>query len=231
MIWLHSVDNSFVHLFFQKPLWTLIVLTLIPIVVACTGSLPTDSTSLPITNPTIANPTPTSGIAEGDTSKIESEQAAPVVPWAPVFSVSTVDGENLRLDDLLGSVPVYLVFIPTSTDPTDRSQMSRIQAQIDSFEKLETEVVVVVSDLPTRVVEMRDELSLGFALIADPLNVISGDWQVFDGGNDGSATPASFVFDALGTLVARLVAAEPDDRPSVVEVLNVIEESLSTGAL
>ena len=69
-----------------------------------------------------------------------------------------------------------------------------------------------------------------FALIADPLHVVAANWQVFDLDGDGRVSPASFVFDAFGNLAARLVAAEPDDRPSVDEVLFVIEESLSAGA-
>ena len=53
---------------------------------------------------------------------------------------------------------------------------------------------------------------------------------MFDLDGDGKVSPASFVFDAFGNLAARLVAAEPDDRPSADEVLSVIEESLSVGA-
>jgi peroxiredoxin len=148
----------------------------------------------------------------------------------PVFSVATIDGETLRLEDLLGNVPVYLVFIPGTSDELDRDQMRVLQSQIEEFEELNTEVVVVVSDLPTRVIDMRDELGLNFPLIADPLHVVASDWQVFDLDNDGESTPASFVFDAHGNLLARLIAGRPDDRPSVNEVLFVIEESLRSGS-
>ncbi len=147
-----------------------------------------------------------------------------------MFSVSTIAGENIRLEDLLGVTPVYLLFVPTTTDELDISQMRLIQSQISKFDEIGAEVVVVVSDQPTRVIEMRDELVLDFPLIADPLNVVASDWQVFDLDNDGIASPASFVFDAHGALIARLIATEPGNRPTVAEVLSVIKESLSSDA-
>lgn len=148
---------------------------------------------------------------------------------APVFSVASIDGEQVRLENLLGTVPVYLIFIPSTTDELDLAQMKSIQANLQRFENSEAEVVVVVADLPTRVIDMRDELGLEFSLIADPLHVVSNDWQVFDLHNDGKTSPASFVFDAHGSLIARLIGSEPADRPSVNEVLFAIEESLSSG--
>lgn len=152
-----------------------------------------------------------------------------ITPVAPVFSVASVDGETVRLEDLLGTVPVYLVFIPSTTDELDLAQLKNIQANFQRFEDSKAEVVVVVADLPTRVIDMRDELGLEFALIADPLHVVASDWQVFNLDNDGKTNPASFVFDAHGSLIARLIASAPADRPSVSEVLFVIEESLSSG--
>ena len=188
-------------------------------------------TSAPDTTPTPSLvPSPDTEDISAIAEISEDTQQPEIAPVAPVFSVSTVDGENIRLEDLLGSVPVYLLFIPSTTDELDRSQLTRIQSQIDKFDEMNAEVVVVVSDLPTRVIDMRDELGLGFSLIADPLHVVASDWQVFDLDNDGESNPASFVFDALGGLAARLIAAEPEDRPSVEEVLYVIEESLSSGA-
>ncbi len=85
------------------------------------------------------------------------------------------------------------------------------------------------ADLPTRVIDMRDELGLNFPVIADPIYVVASDWLVFDIDNDGKSNPASFVLDAHSNLIARMIAAEPTDRPSVYEVLNVIEESLIAG--
>jgi peroxiredoxin len=175
-----------------------------------------------------SSPSPTgSSTASPTTPALEN---VPSTPLAPVFSVATIDGETIRLEDLLGTVPVYLIFIPGTDNELDRSQMSSIQSRHGAFEKLEAKVVVVVSDLPTSVIDMRDELELEFPLISDPLHVVAADWQVFDLENEGKVSPASFVFDAHGKLIARLVATEPDDRPSVDEVLYVIEESLSVGA-
>ena len=184
--------------------------------------------------------TATVGIAVGTAEPLEaninestSQTPAPqenVPSTPPVFAVESIDGETIRLEDLVGTVPVYVLFVPSTADEIDRTQLSRIQARYETFEGMGAQVVVVVSDLPTRVIELRDELGLKFALIADPLHVVASDWQVFDLDHEGKVSPASFVFDAHGSLIARLVAAVDTDRPSVDEVLSVIEQSLSVGA-
>ena len=198
-----------------RTLWIIVILTALFATAACSTTATPTPTTAPSPNPTVAPTT-----APSDTDSL---------PIAPVFSVSTIDGKNIRLEDLLGVTPVYLLFVPTTTDELDVVQMSAIQSKITEFDELEAEVVVVVSDQPTRVIEMRDELVLDFPLIADPLNVVASNWQVFDLDNDGMASPASFVFDAHGALIARLIATEPGNRPTVAEVLSVIKESLSSG--
>jgi peroxiredoxin len=180
--------------------------------VACSSTPAPTPTAAPSSTPTVA---PTTAHTDSD-----------LLPIAPVFSVSTIDGENIRLEDLLGVTPIYLMFVPTTTDDLDISQMRLIQSQISEFDELGAKVVVVVSDQPTKVIEMRDDLVLDFPLIADPLNVVASDWQVFDLNDDGKSNPASFVFDAHGSLIARLIANEPGNRPTVSEVLSVLEESL-----
>ncbi|WP_342824999.1 peroxiredoxin family protein [Candidatus Lucifugimonas marina] len=201
----------------------IIAISLLATAVACSNSsaqAPTPTPS-PIPSPTAEGPSATVGTSEAS----EYEK----LPLAPVFSVASIDDEEVRLENLLGTVPVYLLFIPSTTDELDISQLKNIQANLQRFEKSEAEVVVIVADLPTRVIDMRDELGLEFALIADPLHVVASDWQVLDLDNDGNTSPASFVFDAHGSLIARLVASEPADRPSINEVLHAIQESLKSG--
>jgi len=91
-----------------------------------------------------------------------------LLPLAPVFSVSTIDCENIRLEDLLGIATVYLLFVPSTIDELDISQIRIIQSNISEFDELCADVVVVVSVHPTRVIEIRNELGLDFPLIADP---------------------------------------------------------------
>jgi peroxiredoxin len=190
----------------------IVMLTALFSTVACSSTPAPTPTAAPSSTPTVA---PTTAHTDSD-----------LLPIAPVFSVSTIDGENIRLEDLLGVTPIYLMFVPTTTDDLDISQMRLIQSQISEFDELGAKVVVVVSDQPTKVIEMRDDLVLDFPLIADPLNVVASDWQVFDLNDDGKSNPASFVFDAHGSLIARLIANEPGNRPTVSEVLSVLEESL-----
>ncbi len=206
--------------------WTpMIAVAVVILFAACSGA----SEPTPVATPAPDPSTPV-GKSEG---KVPSAPSAPPelnTPLAPVFSVATIDGEDIRLEELLGTAPVYVLFVPSVDDELDRAQVGEIQARYARFEALGANVVVIASDLPAEVVRLRDELRLEFPLIADPLNVIAADWEVFDLFGEGKGGPASFVFDAHGTLIARLIAIELDDRPSVDEVLQVIEESLSTGA-
>ena len=179
---------------------------------------------------TATSPDP-SAVAGKSEENVPSASPEPNMHFAPVFSILTVNGEEIRLEDVLGTAPVYVLFVPGVDDELDRTQVRRIQARYAQFETLGAKIFVIASDLPEKVLELRDELGLEFPLIADPLSVIAADWQVTDLFDEGKSGPASFVFDTQGTLIARLVAAEPDDRPSVDEVLRVIEESLSAGAV
>ncbi len=180
-------------------------------------SAPVAATPSPAVTP---SPVPTATVSKSE------EQ----LPLAPVFSISTVDGEEVRLDDVLGTKPIYVLFVTGVDDELDRAQIGRVQSRYTQFAAMGVSVFVIVSDLPENVLLLRDELGLEFPLIADPLNVIASDWQVLDQSGKGKSVPASFVFDAHGTLIARLVAVDPADRPSVEEVLQVIRESLSAGA-
>ena len=216
---------------FLKLVIAVLTMMLVVMVAACSGSSSSDSVETPAPSPSAEDPASGIGVSATETV-LASPTAAAIekLPSLPVFSVSTIDGEDIRLEDLIGEIPVYVLFIPTTSDEIDRSQMIKLQSRYDEFEQLRAKIVVIVAELPTRVLDMRDDLGLQFALIADPLHVVSSDWQVFDLDGDDRVIPASFVFDPFGNLAARLVAAEPDDRPSVDEVLFVIEESLSAGA-
>jgi peroxiredoxin len=197
--------------------WLLIItMSLVVLAAACSGIEDVIPTALPATPTPTTEPTPTTSIS--------------TIDGLPVFSVATIDGTTVRLEDLLGTAPVYVLFVPSIDSELDRNQITVLQSRYSRFEELGANIVVVVSELPTAVIRLRDELKLEFPLIADPLNVVSSDWQVSDLFGEGGGGPASFVFNAYGTLVARLIAAEPDDRPSVDEVLQVIEESLEAGA-
>jgi peroxiredoxin len=216
-------------MFIRKFVAVALVALVIATVAACSSDEGSSDNAQTSPNPT----------AEGVSDGVEKSTATPSqptttpqenVPVAPVFSVAGVDGEDVKFEELLGKVPIYLLFIPSTTDDLDRDQLSLIQANMDIFESHNAKVIVVVSDLPTEVIEMRDELGLDFALISDPLHVLANDWQVFDLDNEGKVSPASFVFDAFGGLAARSVATTPKDRPTVEEVLYIIEESLNSAA-
>ncbi len=214
----------------------LIVVTIaVLLVAACSGG----DGPVPGATPTAVSPAGAGkpgGQATEQTPGTLGEVAPPVTPGsnpppAPVFSFSTVDGDEVQLEEVLGTAPVYVFFVPGVDDELDLAQVGRVQDRYSQFEDLGVYVFLIVSDLPTKVLQLRDEFGLEFPVIADPLNVIATDWMVFDLFGGGKSGPASFVFNAHGVLIARLIAAEPGDRPSVDEVLGVIRESLNAAGV
>ena len=169
-----------------------------------------------------STPTNSSGI-----STISTDEADNVFP---TFSVPTIDGKIILFEELIGTHPVYVIFVSDADNPLDRDQLSSAQAQIEQFENLRAKIIAITSDWPTDVMIMRDELELEFPVIADPFSVVSSDWRASGLMNSGDGGTASFIFDAHGSLVARSIADDKEDRPSILEVLRLIEESLETGS-
>ena len=217
--------NDFFALLTGRRSWTALIAAVpVMLLTSCSG------VDEPAASPT-PSPGPPAAVSEPDGPISSPAAEADSPPVLPVFSVASIDGEDLRLEDVLGTAPVYVLFIPGADGELDRAQVGQIQGRYPEFEALGAHIFLIASDLPTEVVKMRDEFGLEFPLIADPLRVIAADWHVFDLFGEGRSGPASFVFGAHGSLIARLIAAEPGDRPSVDEVLGVIEESLSAGGV
>jgi len=77
---------------------------------------------------------------------------------------------------------------------------------------------------------MQEQLGIEYPLVADPLGVLAIEWDVFNLLGTEKGGPASFVIDSFGNLAARSLAGANEDRPSIDEVLRVIEESATAGA-
>ncbi len=136
----------------------------------------------------------------------------------------------LNISELIGSEPLYVVFLPTATNAWDLEQAAEIQASLSSFEKYDAQVVAIISDWPTTVKNMQEQLGIEYPLVADPLGVLAIEWDVFNLLGTEKGGPASFVIDSFGNLAARSLSGANEDRPSIDEVLRVIEESATAGA-
>ncbi|MEK9676466.1 MAG: redoxin domain-containing protein [Chloroflexota bacterium] len=168
-------------------------------------------------------PTPT-------TEPILVPTSAPTFGGIPVLNAETIDGKVLNISELIGTKPLYVVFLPTATNAWDLEQAAEIQTSFSSFAKYDTQVVAIVSDWPTTVKNMQEQLGIEYPLVADPLGVLAIEWDVFNLIGIEKGGPASFVIDAFGNLAARSLAGANEDRPSIEEVLRVIEESARAGA-
>lgn len=73
-------------------------------------------------------------------------------------------------------------------------------------------------------------LGLTFPVLYDTEAAVSKSWGVFNLLGDGVAAPATFVFDATGTLRAFRIGKDAGDRPTADEVLEVIMSFAREGA-
>ena len=73
-------------------------------------------------------------------------------------------------------------------------------------------------------------LGLTFPVLYDTDATAAKSWNVFNLLGDGVAAPATFVFDATGTLRAFRIGKNAGDRPHAEEVLDVIRSFAREGS-
>ena len=106
--------------------------------------------------------------------------STPTSGGIPVLNAETIDGDVLNISELIGSEPLYVVFLPTATNAWDLEQAAEIQASLSGFEMYDAQVVAIISDWPTTVKNMQEQLGIEYPLVADPLGVLAIEWNVFD---------------------------------------------------
>lgn len=117
--------------------------------------------------------------------------------WAPDVSLNIVDGRTLRLAQLRGH-PVLVSFWATSC-ASCVEEIPELKALYRTLAPQGLEIVAVAMpyDPPNRVLEMRRRLQIPWPVALDL------DGSVMHAFGDVAATPASFLIDAQGRIVAR----------------------------
>lgn len=117
---------------------------------------------------------------------------------APDFKAVDQDGQEVRLSDQLGSLPLVLVFYPKASTPTCTKQMCNLR---DGWESLQGKAKVygVSYDKPASLKRFQQEQSLPFPLLSDSGREIARAYGV-----SGALVPArvSFVISPDGKIKA-----------------------------
>jgi peroxiredoxin len=91
-------------------------------------------------------------------------------------------------------------------------------------------VIAVSVDSREDAMQAVSSLGLTFPVLYDTDATAAKSWNVFNLLGDGVAAPATFVFDATGTLRAFRIGKNAGDRPHAEEVLEVIRSFAREGS-
>lgn len=97
-----------------------------------------------------------------------------------------------------------------------------MQEQYDEFEALGAEVIAVSVDSAAEASTIVDLLNLEYPVLSDENHEVATAWGTFNILDDGVSAPATYVFNADGTLVAYRIGSGIADRPTAEAVLEVV---------
>jgi cytochrome c biogenesis protein CcdA/peroxiredoxin len=123
---------------------------------------------------------------------------------APDFSVTTINGDSIRLSDLQGKV-VLINFWGTWCGPC-RREMPDLQALYAQYGDLDFVIVALaVRDKPEAVAAFREEFGITFDLALDEQNTVTNLYGV-------TGQPSTFVINRDGTIAERYYSVISEDQ-------------------
>jgi peroxiredoxin Q/BCP len=124
---------------------------------------------------------------------------------APLFSLKNQNDELVSLKDFRGKQNVVLYFYPKASTPGCTVQACGIRDTREEFAKLDTVVLGVSPDAPTKLKKFMDKYDLNFDLLADEDHAIAEAYGVWDlkkfmGKEFMGIVRTSFIIDKAGRL-------------------------------
>lgn len=148
---------------------------------------------------------------------------------APVFSLQNQNGELVSLKDFRGKKNIVLYFYPKASTPGCTVQACGIKDAHAEFEKLNTIVLGVSPDSPSKLKKFVDKYDLNFDLLADENHATAelyGVWALkkFMGREFMGVLRTSFIINKDGRLVHVLekVSAKTHDQ----DVLAILQNGI-----
>ena len=160
--------------------------------------------------------------APGMVGKAENE-GLPVGSLAPDFTLPDASGKPVSLSDFRGK-NVMLVFYPLDWSPACSDQLSVYQAELEEFEKDNTQVIAVSIDSFYSHAAWAAVRDITFPLLADfdPKGEVAMRYQVMRK-TLGFSERAIFLIDAQGTIRYKTISPEIHMIPDIYELFEQIK--------
>ncbi|WP_062067280.1 thioredoxin-dependent thiol peroxidase [Cellvibrio sp. OA-2007] len=148
---------------------------------------------------------------------------------APVFALKNQAGIEVALKQFKGKKNVVLYFYPKASTPGCTVQACGIRDTLAEFEALDTVVLGVSPDAPTKLQKFIDKYNLNFDLLADEEHAIAekyGVWGLkkFMGREFMGILRTSFIIDKDGRL--KHIIDKVNTKTHNQEVLNVLRNGI-----
>lgn len=160
--------------------------------------------------------------APGMVGKAEKE-GLPVGASAPDFTLPDANGEPVSLSDFRGK-NVMLVFYPLDWSPACSDQLSVYQAELEEFEKYNTQVIAISVDSFYSHGAWAAVRDVTFPLLADfdPKGKVAGQYGVMRS-TLGYSERAVYLIDAQGVIRYKTISPEVHMIPDIYELFDQIK--------
>lgn len=135
---------------------------------------------------------------------------------APLVSLAGLDGETVRLADILAERSVLLLFAPGAWSPATRRQVGEINAIYEQFLAIDVEVVVLITQSGKSLQGRLGSYAIPFPILADEAREAARDYGVYQAlswHGIGVTRPAAFIVDKSGVIRFIYVGADDGDTP------------------
>jgi peroxiredoxin len=170
-----------------------------------------------------ASPSLTPSAVDIQSHAYEFLDLIPVGHSAPDFTAQTALKKPFHLGSLKGHKNAVIVFYQGSFCPVCGKQLENLQANLDAFKALDTEIIAISADDTSHAMQSIGEHGLQFTVIPDSTKTLIKKYGVSNVGKEGIAWPALYIIDKSGK-VRLSFAKEDGHRMHSEEILPLLKQ-------
>lgn len=138
---------------------------------------------------------------------------------APDLSLTSIEGNQVKLSDLWKQGVTALVFYRGDFCPACNRYLHSLQERIGEFGEAALQLVGVSADRPDLERQTVDRHSLSFPVLSDPEHQAIDAYDVVYNDQKGHAEPAVFIISPQGVLLYEAITSGPIGRPTPDDLL------------
>jgi len=143
---------------------------------------------------------------------------------APRIVLDDPDGKKVDSYSFVGKTKLVVVFYK-GQDEGDSSWLQELNKSRHKIELSNGLILAISTEAPRTMKEFGQKLGLNFPLLYDRRSETISAYGVLDTSSEkGEPHPAVFIVDRLGIVRYRKVCSDYDDRPSVDEIVSILEQ-------